>query len=115
MSGAVHIPDELIEAGVATAVERLFAGPAFAERVADAICQRFELLTPEEAAALLGVTKRTLADNHVEWGLDKAVAFGPTNPRYFLSQVLERARQKVIKGRGKVESEKLSVVRKAAA
>jgi hypothetical protein len=96
----LEFEDELIIEGVARAAERILLSGAFADRIADAIAQRFELLTPADAAAVLdNLTTRTLADNHVEWGLDKSVAFGPANPRYFLSQILERAKAKVIKGR----------------
>lgn len=79
--------------------DRLLAREDLISRIADAIALRLELLTPAEAAAFLDVTTRTLADNHVDWSLDKSIAFGATNPRYFLSQVLERARKKVIKGK----------------
>jgi hypothetical protein len=95
----LEVADELIIEGVARAAERLLTSEELIARVADAICNRFELLTPEQAAGIIDKTTRTLADNHVAWGLDKSVAFGATNPLYFLSQVLERARAKVIKGR----------------
>jgi len=95
----IEIDDALLVAGVARATAELLAGDALIERIADAVCQRLEMLTPEEAAGLLGVTTRTLADRHVAWGLDKSLAFGASNPRYFLSQVLERARAKVLKGK----------------
>jgi hypothetical protein len=93
------LPAEVIIEGFARAAERVLLSPALVERVADAICLRFELLDPAAAAALLTTTERTLRDNHVEWELDKSTAFGATNPRYFLSQVIDRAKAKVIKGR----------------
>lgn len=95
----IEIPDELITAGVARAAEKFLASEEVVNKIVDAICRRFELLTPEQAASILGVTTRTLADRHVEWGLDKSVAFGATNPFYFLSQILTRARAKIIAGR----------------
>jgi len=73
-------------------------GERFIERIADAIAQRFELLDPQAAAALLATTERTLRTNHVEWSLDKSVAFGASNPRYFLSQIIARAKSRVIQG-----------------
>lgn len=93
----IEIPDAAIVEGVARAAETMLASEQLIERVVDAICQRFELVPPDVAAAILGKTPRTLADNHIEWGLDKSVAFGATNPLYFLSQVIERAREKVVK------------------
>jgi hypothetical protein len=101
MSG--DTPADLFLEGVATGVERLLANQKFVDllagKVADAIALRFEILEPEAAAALLGVTARTLNDNHIDWSLDKSLAFGATNPRYFLSQIIERAREKVRKGK----------------
>lgn len=97
------LPDELVIEGVARAAERvLFSSNEFAERVADRILERLELLTPTEAAAVLGVSERRLGEVHKAWGLDKSVALGFTNPRYFLSQVLARMREKVVKGNGAV-------------
>ena len=57
------------------------------------------MLTPEEAAGFLTVTTKTLGANHVDWGLDKSIAFGVTNPRYLLSQIVERLKAKMIKGK----------------
>ena len=84
----VEIPDEILIAGVARAAEALLASENLMDRVAGAIALRLELLEPHAAADLLGVTTRTLQDNHVAWQLDKSLAFGPSNPRYFLSQIL---------------------------
>ncbi len=95
-------PDMMIEAmarGFQRELERSGAMERLADRVADKICERFEILTPPEAAALLTVAERTLRDNHAEWRLEKSVALGISNPRYFLSQVLARLREKVIKAR----------------
>jgi hypothetical protein len=95
-------PEMMIEAmalGFQRELEKSGAMDLFAERVADKICERFELLTPRETAALLDFDERTLREKWQTWGLDKSVAFGASNPRFFLSQVLERARAKVIKGR----------------
>jgi hypothetical protein len=95
----IEIPEDLVIAGVAAAAEELLTSERLVDRIADAIVARFELLTPEVAAAILEVTPRTLRDQAVQWGLDKSTAFGATNPRYFLSQILERAREKKLKGR----------------
>jgi hypothetical protein len=94
----IEIPDEVCSEGVSRAVERILASEELVNKIANAICQRFELLRPEEAAAILEVTPRTLAERHVAWGLDKSFAFGATNPRYFLSQILTRAREKIVQG-----------------
>ena len=94
-----NLPDELVVQGVAVAVERLLDGDRLIDRIADAIVARFELLTPEQAAAILDVTPRTLNDRRVEWGLDKSIAFGEQNPKYFLTQILDRAREKKLNGR----------------
>jgi hypothetical protein len=95
--------DELFIEGVALGVRQMLGDERFfsivAQMAADAIAKRFELLDPTEAANLLRVTAKTLTDNHREWGLDKSVAFGAKNPRYFLSQILERAAEKTVNGR----------------
>jgi hypothetical protein len=97
---SLQIPASLLIEGVALGIERGLANnPDLVEKLANTICARFEVLTPAEAAALLGVTTRTLADNHVEWGMEKSVALGTQTPRYFLSQVISRAREKCIKGK----------------
>lgn len=98
----LELPDELLAEKIAAEIcARVVTDEwiqRLVDRVADAICQRLELLDPAEAAGMLQVTTRTLQDNHVAWQLDKSVAFGATNPRFFLSQVLKRAREKMIKG-----------------
>lgn len=99
-SSPLQIPAELLIEGVALGIERgLASNPALVDRLADVICSRFELLTPEQAAGMIDVTTRTLSDNHVQWGLDKSVAFGATNPRYFLSQILEIAKARKVNGK----------------
>lgn len=108
-------PSEIFLEGVARGTERFLADEQFtdrlAEKVAEKIALRFEVLTPKAAAALLEVTERTLGGTvpgheepwHVEHGLDKSIALGTTNPRYFLSQVHEHLKSKVIKGRGNAD------------
>jgi len=95
--------DEIFIEGVARGVRGLLEDEKFlfivAHTTADAIAKRFELVDATEAANLLRVTAKTLADKHVEWGLDKSVAFGAKNPRYFLSQILQRAAEKTVNGR----------------
>lgn len=95
----IEFADELVIEGVARAVERALLSEAMIERVADTIAQRFELLTPQQAAAILDKSTRWLRENDREIGLDKSVAFGATNPMYFLSQVVELAKAKVVRGR----------------
>lgn len=80
-------------------VERMLGDDRLIDRVADVICARFELLDPPAMAAVISTSERALRQNHVKWGLDKSTAFGPTNPLYFLSQALERAKAQVIRGR----------------
>lgn len=105
----IEFSDELIIEGVARAAERLLLSEQLVERVATAIAMRFELIEPEVAADILGVTTATLRTNHVAWGLDKSLAFGATNPRFFLAQLLERSKEKskVVAGR-KPELRKLA-------
>ncbi|HEX3818628.1 MAG TPA: hypothetical protein VHW03_10100, partial [Chthoniobacterales bacterium] len=99
----LETPNELFLEGVARGVERMLAAPEFTDRLAEAVAEkialRFELLEPAAAAALLDVTAKTLNANHVDWSLDKSVAFGLTNPRFFLTQIVERAKAKVICGK----------------
>ena len=88
----LEFPDELIPA-----IAREFAAQPVV--MAAVLKAEDDLLTLAEAAAILEVTKETLATNHIAWGLDKSVAFGLTNPRYFRSQINARAREKVVKGK----------------
>jgi hypothetical protein len=101
----VEINDAVLATAIADNIsENLLQSEALIERIADTIVRRFELLTPAEAAFVIGnISKRTLTENHVSWGLDKSVAFGLSNPRYLLSQILHRASEKVIKGRSAKE------------
>jgi len=95
--------DEVLIEGIARGVRETLEGENFlflvAHTTSEALAKRFELLDQTEAAHLLRVTAKTLADNHIDWGLDKSVAFGAKNPRYLLSQILERAADKMVKGR----------------
>ncbi len=95
----LEFDDELIIEGVARAAERLLSSEQFMERIVDAIILRFDALTPLEAAKFLDVTTRTLSENHIEWGLDKSVVLGASNPRYFLSQIIARLKTKIVAGR----------------
>ncbi len=109
MNHAVPTPNvesplgEIFLEGIARGTERLLQSPEFTDRLADKVADRvallFELLEPKVAAGLLDVTTATLNNNHVDWRLDKSVAFGLTNPRFFLSQVIARSREKVLKGK----------------
>jgi hypothetical protein len=95
--------DELLIEGVARGIQRTLESKQYvdliAEKTAAALALEFEILTPRQAAVLLDVTKDTLQINHIEWGLDKSLALGPKNPRYLLSQIIERLKEKVVKGR----------------
>lgn len=86
----------------AMGAERAFLRPEVQEAIAEAaavsIAQMFELLDPSAAAGLLGCAEITLQRNHKAWGLDKCVAFGRENPKYFLSQIIARAKAKVEAG-----------------
>jgi hypothetical protein len=70
-------------------------------RVAAELKDEDDLIPPEKAAAMLCVTPATLRANYVEWGLDKSVAFGHARPFYFRSQIIARAKEKVVKGRSR--------------
>ena len=93
--------EDLIEAA-ARGFERAFSKDEYMEKVIEGVAAKvanlFELLSPEVAAGLIGSGVSTLRKNAVDWGLDKSVAFGPEYPQYFLSQIIERAQAKVIKG-----------------
>jgi predicted DNA-binding transcriptional regulator AlpA len=92
-------PDELIIEGVARAVAAFLLLPETGQRIVDRVAElQSELLTPAEAAKLLGVSEITLRRNHVEWGFDKSVALGPQNPRFLRSQIMEAVKSKVIAG-----------------
>jgi hypothetical protein len=65
-------------------------------------------MAPDQAAEFLGVAKKTLRLNHVEYGIDKSVALGPNEPRFFRSQMIAALKTNVIKGRRKTEGDLLS-------
>lgn len=94
--------EDLIEAA-ARGFERVLSKPEnqamLAEAAARSLANLFELLSPAAAAELLGKSEIVLRRNHVEWGLEKSVAFGREGERFFLSQILAAARSKVIAGR----------------
>jgi hypothetical protein len=100
----MHI--EIPEALVPQIVHAFAANPALRSfvkaellHIAAELKEADDLLSAEKAAALLGITKRTLQDNHRAWGLDKSVAFGLDKPFFFRSQILRRAKEKVMRGR----------------
>lgn len=96
----MNIPDELLIEGIARGVAGWLREPETADRVARhlADAQLSEVLTTAEAAEMLRVTTKTLLANHVEWELDKSVAMGADNPRFYRSQILARLRAKEVKG-----------------
>jgi hypothetical protein len=93
--------EDMMEA-MARGFERVFSAPEMREVVATALADgiglQMELLSPSGAAELLGCDESTLRRNHRAWGLDKSVRFGRETPFYFLSQIVARAREKVIEG-----------------
>lgn len=87
---SLALPYEVIIEGVARAFTAwLGADPARGERILEKMAElRAELLTPKEAAAMLGITEKTLRANHVRYGFDKSTALGTNEPRYFRSQIV---------------------------
>lgn len=114
---SLAIPDELIVEGVARAfAARIEGDPQLAERLLQRMAEvRSEVLTPIDAAAMLGTTVKTLRARHAEWGLTKSVALGETNPRYFRSQVIEALHRREMKARAEAEPPRLRVVKGRAA
>lgn len=97
---SMEIPPELIIEGIARAVGGWLARPEVEERIVNRVAElRSELMTTAEASDLLRVCTKTLKANHVEWEMDKSVALGANEPRFFRSQVMERMKSKVVKGR----------------
>jgi hypothetical protein len=87
----ISIPEELIVEGVSRAFSRLLESkPDLGEKLLLRMAElKAELLTPAEAAEMLGITKETLRENYRSYGLEKSTALGPNEPRYFRSQVIE--------------------------
>jgi hypothetical protein len=101
----LEIDEKVLGEAIATKVaDALLNNQQLIDRIVDGICLRFEILTPAETAALLDVVTRTLGENHVKWGLDKSVALGDQLPRYLLTQVVARLKEKVVKGSAKPEA-----------
>jgi hypothetical protein len=93
----MNIPDELIVQGVREAVAAWLAGGPAADRIAAKVAElHTELLTTAEAAALLRVAPKTLRKNAGKWGLRQSVAFGAGDPRFFRSQIVERAKERTV-------------------
>lgn len=94
--------EDLIEAA-ARGFERVLSRPEnhamLAEAAARSIANLFELLSPAAAADLLDKSEIVLRRNHVDWGLDKSVAFGREGERFFLTQIIAAAKANVIEGR----------------
>jgi hypothetical protein len=97
------IPDDLIIEGAARAFSRMLndvGDGSAAERIVTRIAElRSELLTTAEAAELLRCSTKTLLARHVEWGLSKSLLLGDGDPRFFRSQIMERAHAREVKGR----------------
>lgn len=81
---------ELIIEGIARGFVRIFdRDPAFADRVITRMAElRSEVLTPDEAAELVGQDRRWLRRHGAEVGIVKSNALGHNNPRYYRSQIL---------------------------
>jgi len=99
----IEIPSEVIIEGVSRSFDRwLEAHPDVAERLLDKMAElRCELLTPTEAAEMIGLTRETLRENAAGYGFEKSTALGPNEPRYFRSQVIAAMKRegKVLKAR----------------
>lgn len=95
------LPDELVIEGVARAfAQRLDADPDLGERLLTRMAElRVEVMTPAETATMLSTTVKTLRARHAEWGLEKSVALGPNEPRYFRSQVMAALHAQKVKAR----------------
>jgi len=93
---STSIADELVIEGVSRAFERvLVSQPDLADRLLTRMAElHCELMTPQEAAEMIGVTVPILRANWRDYGLEKSLAFGQNDPRYFRSQVVEAARRK---------------------
>lgn len=92
------ISDALIVEGVALAFTNMLAGDV-GERILSRIAElRAELLTTKEAAELLRVSPKTLRANHVAWKLDKSVALGADEPRFYRAQIMAVVRAREVKG-----------------
>ncbi len=91
--------EELFIEGVARGVRQMLEDERFRSIIAYEIAKGREILDPAEAADLLRVTVKTLARNHQEWGLKKSMLLGAKNPRYFRSEIMARASEKMINGR----------------
>lgn len=90
-----EIPDDLIIDGVALAfAARLEADPDLCERLLTRMAElRCELMTPAEAADMLGIHVATLRDKWKDYGLEKSTFLGPKEPRYYRSQVIVASRR----------------------
>jgi hypothetical protein len=103
----MEITEQHIIEGLALGAERFFAAVFSAPEDRAALIQavaeaKTEVMDTEQAAAFLGFkAARTLAENHVGWGIDRSTALGPTEPRYLRSQLLEALKARRIKGRAK--------------
>lgn len=96
----IQIPADTMDRAIHDAVvEYLATNPQIDAAVAESIRVQTDLLSPQQAAEMIGVTTRTLNDNHVPWGLDKFVGLGPTNPKYSKSQITQRIQSRVIRGK----------------
>jgi len=98
----IEIPGEMIIEGVARAFSQYLEGrPELGEKLLGRMAElRCELMTPEETAAMLSLTKDVLRKNWRQYGLTKSTALGPNEPRFFRSQVVAACQRegKVIHG-----------------
>lgn len=93
------IADELVIEGIAKAFGAFLDKPEIGERLIAKMAElRSELMTTQEAADMLRIAPKTLRANHVEWKIDKSVALGPDEPRWYRAQIMARVRAKEVKG-----------------
>lgn len=96
----MEFPQDVMIEGVAVAVSRFLADTTIQERIVTRMAElQTELMTPLQAATMLGVSKKTLQERAVHWGLDKSLLMGANEPRYYRSQVMKMADERRVKGR----------------
>lgn len=114
---SIEIPPEFVIEGVSRAFDRFLAGqPDLGEKLLLHMAElRCELLTVDEVAAMLQLSREVVRKNYREYGLDKSMALGPNEPRYFRSQVVAAMKRagKVLNGQlVRVEATQASLAKK---
>jgi hypothetical protein len=97
---SLELTEEMMIEGVARAMERML--PAFAELVADRVAEKvaelIDLVPPRVAAGFLDMSVSTLREKASGEGLDKFVGLGREYPFFSLTQLLEKVKDKVVRG-----------------